>query len=407
MRLFSIFILACTPIFLSCQHETSKAEKASDSGDLSTTPMDVQQFAEICKVELGLPPTPLPPLSCTAGLEVPIYIHGVEPTPEDYSLLQQGELGCDNPTWLNSEEPCANYSFLSRVELSESVIAMLFCRKRGFSNPLSFDERLSAYENEPTKSKFEDLYYFDTVGLIWTNTETGKSCFFDNKSPNFYAGVMPSPDNPNSIPQSEFPEPLPNESDLHVLAEIDPIDVWRRPVDTKLHARCYFCHDSGPFIRTPHIANLGLVPPHQPWLPHQVILPEVGLNIELAEVGKISTTDVQMDTGAEPQLCTSCHSIGKDKSCQQFIGFYTGQMTPPSQIEGLPLHEQIQMPPIGENESLMTEAEYSEHWEQSVRPHLDKLQCCCEDPDAIGCIQYDLRVQNAEAQFGDGPFSCE
>ena len=244
--------------------DSSPSMDESDTGQPTVQPMSALEFANICKTELGLPDTPLPPMRCTDGIEIPIFVHGDLPDAEQYAQLASGDIGCDNPSWINSEEPCANYSFVTRYELSESVTAMLFCRKRNFGSPLDFDGRLEAYTQAPTQAHFEDLYYFDTVGLIWSNHQTGKSCFFDNQNPNFYAGLIPSPDDPNPLSVDQFPDPKPSAEALERLQQGNALDIWRLPIYTKQHARCYRCHDADPFVRSPHLSALGLVPPHHP-----------------------------------------------------------------------------------------------------------------------------------------------
>ena len=382
-------------------------EGHSDSGLDTVQPMSAFEFANICKRELGLPDDPLPPMRCTDGIEIPIFVHGELPDLERYEQLSNGDIGCDNPSWINSEEPCANYSFVTRYELSESVTAMLFCRKKNFSSPLDYDGRLEAYVQEPTQSHFEDLFYFDTVGLIWSNHQTGKSCFFDNQYPNFYAGLIPSPDDPNPLSVEQFPEPKPSEEELERLLQGNALDIWRLPIYTKLHARCYRCHDADPFVRSPHLSALGILPPHQPNRPHQMLLPDVGTNITLAETHAIQTAPVMTSNGEEPQLCTQCHNIGSKHSCSEFINYYTGSLAP-NQNESLSPHELILMPPLTEDQTIMSGEEYTSDWTQRVKPHLDKLKCCCDNPNAIGCMVRDLRYDElTPSTLGQGPETCE
>jgi hypothetical protein len=284
---------------------------------------------------------------------------------------------------------------------------MLFCRKRNFTNHLDLSGRLAAFDENPSQEHFEDLYYFDTIGLIWANHETGKSCFFDNQHPNFYAGVIPSPDNPNPLSLNDFPDPKPNDSELEALLQANQNDIWRMPFYTMLHARCHRCHDGGPFIRTPHLKGTDLIPPHKSWLPHQVILPGLGTSIELAQTTAISTTDVQTPTGTEPQLCTTCHTIGSENTCEQFIDYYTGTLAP-SQTSMISPHDLILMPPPSETDMQLNDVDYVTQWEATVKPHLDKLKCCCDNPNAMGCRQRDLRLDDPNAYtFGLGPETCE
>ena len=396
---------------LGCQTEDPKdnnrlSEDSSAASDEPITPMDVNVFAAICKEELGLPSEPLPPMNCLDGIEVPILIDGVPVNEENYAMLAAGEIGCDHPSWLNSDEPCSNYSFVNRYELSDDVTAMLFCRKKKMSSHLSPAERYEAYAEDPSREKFEALFFFDTIGLIWTNNRTGKTCFFDNKNPNFFAGYIPSPEDKRLPQATDLPNPAPPEELLDEILSQKSTDIWRRPIDTRQHARCNICHDSAPFVHTPHLNSLNIVPPTNPSLPYQIIMAGIGEETVILEAKAISTTDVQGEDGPEPQVCTSCHHIGNERSCELFVSYYTGQMTAPGQREGMSFHERVLMPPYAYDD--LSEEEAETLWLEKYQHHLDKLLCCCEQPDALGCQSKDLTVGPGEGiTMGEGPHSCE
>ena len=138
-----------------------------------------------------------------------------------------------------------------------------------------------------------------------------------------------------------------------------------------------------------------------------MLLPEVGNNIELAETYAISTTPVMTNNGDEPQLCTQCHNIGSRHSCSEFISYYTGELAP-AQNPSLSPHELILMPPLSEAQANMSGEEYAADWEDRVKPHLDKLKCCCDNPNAIGCTVRDLRYdESTPPTLGLGPETCE
>jgi hypothetical protein len=89
------------------------------------------------------------------------------------------------------------------------------------------------------------------------------------------------------------------------------------------------------------------------------------------------------------------------------MNYYTGTLAPKQNSE-LSHHDLILMPPPSNEDMELSEADYLEKWEAEVLPHLDKLRCCCENPDSIGCRQRDLRDDDPNNYLlGLGPETCE
>ena len=111
-------------------------------------------------------------------------------------------------------------------------------------------------------------------------------------------------------------------------------------------------------------------------------------------------TDMTKPFSTKPKL-------GGFRKSSEFINYYTGTLSPNQNSELSP-HELILMPPLSEAQQDMSGSEYTEDWTQRVKPHLDKLACCCENPNALGCKQRDLRYDDINSYtLGQGPETCE
>ena len=363
---------------------------------------DVTHYAARCKAELGLPDVPLAPMNCLEGVEIPVTLHGQRPTADEYEAMREGALGCDNPSWIGDGDPCANYSFIHTRQLSDDVVAVLFCRQRALHSPATLGERLEAYDAEPSAERFRDLYNFDTLGLIWTNTETGATCFFDRVA-DTYGGYVIMPDDPGLPSREALPSPTPPEEVPDSYWALDARSLWKPPVTIATQDLCVNCHSTGPFIRAGHIRALDIVPSIGADVPYQLV-GEVGRSqASLAPPRAVSTTPIAGPAGDEPQLCTTCHRIGLGESCDRFSQYYAGQTDPPGQAQDLPFHERVLMPPPMEESPLDSAA-----WAARYQRHLDKLACCCETPSALGCTVQDITQSPLPAPVpGTGPDTCE
>ncbi|MGH9322416.1 MAG: hypothetical protein ACRD3V_21335, partial [Vicinamibacteria bacterium] len=141
---------------------------------------DIVAYAELCKEELGIE-EPLPDMSCVAGTEVPITINGQPVDEKSFHALATGRGGCDRPQWLDGE--CWTYDLIQRIEIAEDIEAVLNCRQKLFTSPLSTDERIRDYEEAVARNAPSDerlrlwrlVFEFDDLGLILRNERSGKA----------------------------------------------------------------------------------------------------------------------------------------------------------------------------------------------------------------------------------------
>ena len=205
----TILMLVCsvTACHLIQRDDTAHPPVASNSA-LQPEDTDISKYAELCRAELGFVGVPIAPLNCLDGGEVALQIDGMEPTDEQYKLLSEGKLGCDNPSWLLAAG-CLNYNFVSHRSITEDVDLALVCRSRYYTTAKNRQAREAAYKVSSSAADFKALYYFDSLGMIVSNKKTGKTCFFDQVDP-VYGGFIPFPDRikPPSLEELPYPKPI-------------------------------------------------------------------------------------------------------------------------------------------------------------------------------------------------------
>jgi len=125
---------------------------------------------------------------------------------------------CDRPNGLNKTcDPGSRFQVLTQTE---DVTVVAHCRKMGGK----------------LKTATEPGTWGD-VAVIQYNRKNGATCFYQigpypGEEEKYVSGVIPSPSNPAAGA------------------------VWRSPQQTA-NQGCVKCHDNGPFVRTPYLAQLG------------------------------------------------------------------------------------------------------------------------------------------------------
>jgi hypothetical protein len=400
------------------EHENKRGDRGSEtvaanrlSADDPSLANDVTSYAEVCKRELGLPEDTLAPWSCTDGFEVPITVDGKPLTAETHAALAAGEASCDRPSWLG-DHPCATYSFVQQRQLSPDVTASLICRVRGFTSERSLAERKAVYAQTNTFNDWRQIFDFDSLGLIWTNTKTGSTCFFDFVGKT-YGGYVPSPDDRSRPELAALPDPKPPAE----LAEGTPdAGVWRKNGTEQWRApagmlpeqdACVRCHDSGPWIITPWLKQVMAMTRPAPDVP-MVVVGKVFDAWRAAHPSRsISTTPLKKRGPEEPQACTQCHRIGSRDTCKMFLGYSVGAASPPGTKVSPHFGFRVTMPP-GVGDPAKPDEELDKAWNDAYARHVEKLRCCCKTPTAKGCLVQDLSTSPIGAYVeSTGPDSCE
>jgi hypothetical protein len=369
---------------------------------------NVTAYADFCKQELGLPPATLPPWNCLEGKELPITVDGKPLDETGHAALVAGSTGCDKPSWLG-DTPCATYTFVQQRELAPGVVAFLLCRSRKYSTHEPLEKRRADYVESGSFADFRQLYDFDSLGLIWSNLKSGKTCFFDFVG-KLYGGYVPSPDDPRRPELADLPEPRPP-AELAPGTELERVwkkngrDTWKPPGEVAANDFCVRCHDAMPFKTSPYIEQVFEIPIP----PRDVPFIVVGKLFEpwrkAHPLAAISTTPI----GDTPQLCTSCHRIGSQDSCRLHVDYALGLKEPgPLSRSAHAFAARTWMPPMPPDWKSKSEAELERAWHAAYDAHVKKLTCCCKTPQAKGCTRQELdRTPLPEPAFGTGPETCE
>lgn len=372
--------------------------------DQLDTANDVLDYARLCKQELGMPAEVQAPYNCLDGKEVPVTIEGSPLDASNYAKLSAGRVGCDKPSWLG-DPPCANYAFVQKRQITPDVEAMLLCRMRGFGRFESKDARRQILEATPNAANFRSYFEFDSLGLIWTNRKTGKTCFFDVVT-KAYGGRVASPDDKNFPELSDLPDPKPpRELSAGTAGEAlwkrNARGIWKRPADVVLADNCVRCHDTGAYKGSPWIEQVLDVPANPPDVPYTVVGKVFDPWKTRFPLFAISTTPVTLSSGAtEPQVCTSCHRIGSQATCTAQLAYSVGLefSNTPTTTHGALFAERTWMPPGSTDEA---------QWKAKYERHIAKLRCCCASPNARGCTRQSITTDPLiPATEGSGPDEC-
>jgi hypothetical protein len=332
----------------------------------------------MCKRELGI--ESLPAMSCLAGKEIPITVDGQPLNDINYSQLQQGE-GCDNPQWLQSG--CHNYDLIQKIDVGNpDVEAILNCRQKYFTNPNDENARKTALSQAPASEKvaaYQNLAEFNDLGLILRNVKTGKSCFFTIFGRHFNGAWLPPPDMTRLPPKEDVRARLETKPPADY-----PEDSWYRDARTTYltprstaNGGCVGCHDLGAFKTSPFVDQVGIVPRNKskqlPYLLVGNVFQEAFRSRRMIDV---TTEPVE----GSAQVCTSCHRMASGgASCNQFLDWVTGHDPSPRSASAKTFPKAAWMP-MGHTISS------AEQYEARYGKHIARMKCCCQKPNAKGCL---------------------
>jgi hypothetical protein len=411
----AVTVFSCTatgPKKNQSDQRPGTGQKKLIESDLDTA-NSATDYANFCKQELGLPAAPLASWNCLEGREIPVTVDGKIPDTATYAKMKREKSGCDLPSWF-SDVPCANYAFVQQRELSPDVTAMLLCRMRGFSSNQTRAERQKKYESSDSASDFKALWEFDSIGLFWTNRKTGRTCYFDYFGAS-YGGRVPSPDDPKTPTWDELPSPKPpadyqTDKKLQTYWQRSADEIWKKPAEVAAEDNCIRCHDSGPFKASPWIGQVIQVPANPKDVPHIVVGEVFSEWKKRFPMIAVSTDPVTNDKGKyEPQSCTSCHRIGSLATCKEYLGFSVGKGSPVETSEwGRTFFYRTWMPPPPDSWHTKTESELTDLWNQKYAKHVERMTCCCENPQAKGCYTQRFDTEPVEnPRPGTGPAVCD
>ncbi|RZJ07963.1 MAG: hypothetical protein EOP39_15030 [Rubrivivax sp.] len=298
--------------------------------------------------------TEIPAFSCMAGEEIPITVDG-KPVPAD-----QAPPRCDRPSLLPQADAVSQCVPGSRaVVLRDDKTAQVsaICRKQ---------------VPRPAGSAL-----FDEINVISHSLKNGKTCWFTAKAAaplTATSGIdgrwVPSPSTFTRKPQLASPEGV----------KALPADkVWQTPHQVAWsQPACINCHDSGPFMYSPYIAQTTQLP-GDPFGNYQPKAIGEDFKKAWARLHAFGIT-------TRGNTCTACHRMGNMNSCQVAMQQSTGNATQQGGNEWSRRFPQSHWMSPG---NLHSQAQWDEQFSQSLK----KLAACCENPKGPGCqvVEYGPR----------------
>lgn len=297
--------------------------------------------------------TEIPAFSCMAGEEIPITVDGRRVPP------QPAPATCDRPSLLpqqaaGSQGQCVPGT--RALVLRDDKVAQIsaICRKqvaRPAGSPL-----------------------FDEINVISHSLKNGKTCWFTAKAQaplTAASGIdgrwVPSP----STFTRKAPPPGPDGTKA-----LPAEKVWLTPHQlVTREPPCITCHDSGPFMYSPYVAQTTQLPGD----PFGFYEPKaIGEDIKRAWA-KLDAFGIT----TRGNTCTACHRMGNMNSCQVSMRQSTGMAQQQGGDDWSRKFPQSHWMSPG---NLHSQAQWNEQFADS----LQKLAACCKDPKGPGCmiVQY-------------------
>jgi hypothetical protein len=292
--------------------------------------------------------TEIPAFSCMAGEEIPITIDG-KPVP-----AQPAPEHCDRPSLLPQHDPgsqgqCVpgSRALVLRDDATAQVSAV--CRKqvaRPAGSPL-----------------------FDEINVISHSLKNGKTCWFTAKAKaplTAGAGIdgrwVPSPSTLRRPGRTASPDGVP----------APPADkLWLSPAQVAgTLPACIQCHDSGPFMYSPYIAQTTQLP-GDPFGFYQPKAIGEDFKRAWAQLNAFGIT-------TRGNTCTACHRMGNMNSCRVALQQSTGNAPQAGGDAWSKAFPQSHWMSPG---NLHSRAQWDEQFSESLK----KLAACCADPRGADC----------------------
>lgn len=231
----------------------------------------VLEYGAQCAREIGY----IHYFDCNRGTNIPITINGRAPAENE--IPRQ----CDRPSLLSptSDVPgqCAPYSKILDLSHGNTQISA-YCKRNAWRKDTSA--------------------FYDEVNIVLHNVSNGKTCWFQSKS----AGK-------DGIDASRVPPP---DEKVPPGGKLSAVEFWKTPGEIAQKSNCISCHDAGPFILSPYIAQVWDKVPTDPWGKYS----SIGPAFESHHLLVISAPD---------NTCVGCHRIGSEQSCDVYLRLSTGK----------------------------------------------------------------------------------
>ncbi|MFT7776118.1 hypothetical protein [Roseateles sp.] len=298
----------------------------------------------------------IPAFNCMAGQEIPITIDG-RPVPAEHAPAR-----CDRPSLLpqhdqGSQGQCVPGSRALVLRDDKAAQISAICRKQ---------------VARPAGSAL-----FDEINVISHSLKDGKTCWFTakakaplTKEKGIDGRWVPSPSTLTRKAQAASPEGV----------KALPADrVWQTPHQVAWsQPACVNCHDSGPFMYSPYIAQTTQLPGD----PFGFYEPKaIGADFKKAWA-RLDAFGIT----TRGNTCTACHRMGNMNSCKVAMDQSTGRGHQEGGDDWSKRFPQSHWMSPGD---LHSQAQ----WDQQFADSLKKLAACCEDPKGAGCqvVEYGRR----------------
>lgn len=279
---------------------------------------------------------PLKAFSCQAGVVVPITVNGKTPAKYEPQML------CDKPALLpadpaeKSDGQCVPNSRALVLQDDSSAQISAFCRQKMI--------------------RPEGTHLYDEVDVIAHSLKSGRTCWFQAQAASplkadrgIDGRYVPPPT--QLKPEGNYPSAR---------------KFWHSPAKTA-QGMCVRCHDSGPFMYSPFIAQTNAVPGN----PFGLYRNDVGAAFkQWPKPFGISTRG---------NTCTACHRMGNMNSCNVAMRESTGQLVSAGTDEWGQKFPQSHWMSPGDLHS-------KPQWDEAFSRSVAQLAACCKDPKGPGCL---------------------
>jgi len=288
----------------------------------------------------------IPAFNCMAGQEIPITVDG-QPVPHDKAPQR-----CDRPSLLpqaDAQSQCVPGSRALVLRDDKTAQISAICRKQ---------------VARPAGSTL-----FDEINVVSHGLKDGKTCWFTakaaaplSKDKGIDGRWVPSPSTLTRKPQPPSPEGVP---------ALPADKVWQTPHQVaNSQPACINCHDSGPFMYSPYIAQTTQLPGN----PFGFYQPKaIGEDFKKAWA-RLHAFGIT----TRGNTCTACHRMGNMNSCKVAMDQSTGRGHQEGGDDWSKKFPQSHWMSPG---NLHSKAQWDEQFADSVR----KLAACCENPKGPGC----------------------
>jgi hypothetical protein len=325
----------------------------------------VYEYGAKCASEVTI----VPPFNCMQGELIPITVNGK--TPSSYTP----NMTCDKPSLLpvtaqGAQGQCLPGSRALVLRDDNTAQISAICRK---------------YVVRDINS-----YLFDEINIVAYNLKNGKTCWFTataaqpvTTTTGLDGRYVPSPTASPNPPAAQAPAaPTVAEANIKkgqarwqpVKSVPPPPDkFWLQPAQVAA-LNCVSCHDSGPYMYSPYIAQTTQVPSN----PFGRYWPKaVGSDFQWWQQPFGITT--------RGNTCTTCHRMGNMNSCNVAALQSTGRAPQNGADAWSTQFPQSHWMSPG---NLHSQAQ----WDETFRRSLAKITACCQNPQGPECQTVDYNA---------------